>query len=403
MAKRKTLTDTMIRKLKPAAKRLTMPDPEMRGHYIRVTPTGAKSYVAVARDPVKKTEKGHPLQVWTTLGSTDHYSVAEAREQAREVIRRIKDGLDAFEPPPVQPDSFEAVAENWMRRHVQAKRLRSEYEIARILKKHVYPAFGDREFETIKRSDVTRLLDLVEDESGPRQADCVLGVLRGLMNWHAARVDDFVPPIVRGMRRDDPHARKRARILDDDEIRRLWGAADTSGAFGAFVKLALLTAQRRQKIVSMKWADVAIDGTWSIATEAREKGTGGDLVLPEVAIEVIRSQPVISGNPYVFPGRGDGHSNAHHVLKRRIDNEAQLAPWVLHDLRRTSRSLMARANVRRDVAERVLGHVIQGVEGTYDRHEYRDEKADALAKLAGLIALILDPPSENVVPIGTAQ
>ncbi len=392
MAQRQTLTDRMISRLKPGIKRLTLPDPELLGHYIRVTPKGAKSYVAVARIPGGK-------QVWTTLGSTDHYSIAEAREQAREVIRRVKAGLPAFEPPPAKPDSFEAVAENWMQRHVKARGLRSEYEIARILSKHVYPAFGDREFETIKRSDVTALLDMVEDGSGPRQADCVLGVLRGLMNWHAARVDDYVPPIVRGMRRDDPHARKRARILDDDEIRRLWAAADKDGAFGAFVKLALLTAQRRQKIVSMRWEDVTVDGVWNIATEAREKGSGGALVLPEAAIQAIRSQKRIGSNPYVFPGRGDSHSNAHHVLKRRIDKEAKIAPWVIHDLRRTSRSLMARAGVPRDVAERVLGHVIQGVEGTYDRHEYRAEKAAALAKLAGLIAMILDPPGENVMQL----
>ena len=60
---------------------------------------------------------------------------------------------------------------------------------------------------------------------------------------------------------------------------------------------------------------------------------------------------------------------------------------------------MARGGVRPDIAERVMGHVIQGVEGTYDRHSYRAEKADALAKLAGLIAMILEPPGENVVPI----
>jgi hypothetical protein len=62
---------------------------------------------------------------------------------------------------------------------------------------------------------------------------------------------------------------------------------------------------------------------------------------------------------------------------------------------------MARAGVPSATAERVMGHVLPGVEGIYDRHEYRDEKADALAKLAGLIALILDPPGENVVQIGS--
>ena len=60
---------------------------------------------------------------------------------------------------------------------------------------------------------------------------------------------------------------------------------------------------------------------------------------------------------------------------------------------------MARAGVRPDIAERVMGHAITGVEGVYDRHTYRDEKADALKRLAGLIALILDPATDNVTPL----
>ena len=60
---------------------------------------------------------------------------------------------------------------------------------------------------------------------------------------------------------------------------------------------------------------------------------------------------------------------------------------------------MARARVRPDIAEQIMGHAIQGVAGTYNRYDYFDEKADALAALAGLIALILDPPAENVTPL----
>ena len=65
--------------------------------------------------------------------------------------------------------------------------------------------------------------------------------------------------------------------------------------------------------------------------------------------------------------------------------------WVLHDLRRSARSLMSRAGVSADIAERVLGHVISGVRRTYDRFEYLDEKRDALERLAGLIDRILHP------------
>jgi integrase len=73
-------------------------------------------------------------------------------------------------------------------------------------------------------------------------------------------------------------------------------------------------------------------------------------------------------------------------------------PWVLHDLRRSARSLMSRAGVRPDIAERVLGHAMKEVEGTYDRHQYRDEKGHALKALAGLIESIINP-ADNVVRI----
>ena len=185
----------------------------------------------------------------------------------------------------------------------------------------------------------------------------------------------------------------------------LWAAAEDNSTFGAFVRLALLTAQRRQKLAEMRWQDVTIDGAWDIPTEDREKGNGGALVLPEVALDIIRARPRL--NPYVFAGR-DGPFTSFSPGKRALDAKVAkslgepLPPWTIHDLRRTSRSLMARAGVPRDVAERVMGHTLKGVEGIYDRHSYREEKAAALAKLARLIALILDPPGENVVALREA-
>ena len=60
---------------------------------------------------------------------------------------------------------------------------------------------------------------------------------------------------------------------------------------------------------------------------------------------------------------------------------------------------MSRAGVRPDIAERILGHVMGGVEGIYDRHQYDDEKARALTGLAALIEKIVNPPANNVVNI----
>ena len=92
MSRRKSLTDNMVAKLKPGPKRLTVSDPELRAHYIRVTPKGAKSYVVVVRDPT------NDKQVWATIGSAAVMNIAEARVRARAAIQRIRDGLATPRP-----------------------------------------------------------------------------------------------------------------------------------------------------------------------------------------------------------------------------------------------------------------------------------------------------------------
>jgi integrase len=388
---RKTLSDKGVAALKPRAARFTYPDPELRGHYIRVTPNGAKSFVAVTLDP-------HGKQVWATIGPTDRYSIEAARELAREAIKRVHAGLSAFEVPPPKPATFRDVAEQWLTRHVRANGLRSIAQITRHLNAHIYPVWADRVFLDIRRSDVAALLDQVQDNHGARAADYVLSIVRAVMNWFATRNDDYVPPIVRGMQRRSAHAQARARILDDDEIRTIWKQAEANGTFGAIVCMCLLTAQRSRKVAAMKWADISPDGEWTIAVAAREKGTAGALVLPKAALDIIHAQPQLGDNLHVFASRyrnGPFDSFGPAMMKFRA-KLADVPAWTVHDLRRTARSLMSRAGIRPDIAERVMGHAIAGVEGVYDRHTYKDEKADALERLAALLDAIVHP-LDNVV------
>lgn len=391
---RQRLTDHGVKALKPRAGRYAHPDPECVGHYILIQPSGVKTYKACGRTP-------HRKQVWATLGRCDHLSIDEARAKAREAIARIKAGQPAIEPPPPAPASFRAVAESWLQRHVRAKRLRSSDAIEWTLSKYIYPTLADREIGSIRKSDVTMLLDHIEDGHGRHTSDSVLATLSRVLRWHETRVDDYTAPITRGMRKTSMRDTARKRILDDDEIRAVWARAEASGAFGAVVMLLLLTAQRRDKVCSMRWDDVAVDGTWNIPSEEREKGNAGVLVLPEVAIEIIRQQPRIESSPYVFTGRSNGYLSGYSGHKAKLDSGLPpMPPWTLHDLRRTARSLMSRTGVRPDVAERVLGHVQGGVLGTYDRHSYRDEKADALRRLAALITeIVKGSPDKKVVPI----
>ena len=389
-------TDKQVAGLKPRNSKYSVRIKDCPGLYLRVSPTGVKSFTAVARDPYRK-------QIWTTIGGTE-LTVDVAREKARETIRRVKAGLPAVAPPPLKPDSFEAIAGNWYTRHVETKGLRSAGDLRRQLDSYILPAWKGRDFVSIKKSDVARLLDEIEDGHGATQADRVLATVRAIMRWQAARDDFYVCVVTGKLRRAEPKEQRRDRTLDDDEIRLVWDAA--TGTFGGMVKLGLLTGQRRTKVATMIWDDVAVDGRWRITTERREKGNGEILPLPEMALMVIRAQPRVDGNPFVFSGRGDGHFKGHGRAKANLDaavgkaNEGTTLPgWEFHDTRRTARSLLARAGVSTEIAKKVLGHADDAIQATYNRHKYTKERGEALNALAGVMALILNPPAENVRPL----
>lgn len=387
--RRKTFTDTTIANLQRKHKRYIIADPEQRGLYVRVMRQGAHVFVCVARN-------GFGRQVWATLGTTSDLTIDEAREKARSAIRRIRKGETPFPAPKLAPDSVAIVCEAWLERVARKQRYRTVNEKERVIKKYILPYFKGRTFVDIRRSDVTALLDHIEDNHGAFTADYTLSVLRTIATWVSKRDDAYQPPFVRGMARVSAQARARKRILDDAELRAVWAAADSAGAYGALVKLLLLTAQRRGAVLNIKRSDIDLaSGVWNVPQEERAKGVGGELKLPELALDIVRQQPRLVGNDFVFVHRGMNLERA----KTRLDEASGVSGFTLHDLRRTARSLMSRAEVRPDIAERVLGHAIGGVAGVYDRHAYASEKADALRRLAALVGTIINPPVDNVVAL----
>lgn len=384
---RPTLTDLGVAKLKPRDKRFNHPDPNLPGHYVRVTPTGSKSYAAIVRGPTGK-------QALITIGDCATLPIAEARSRARTAMQRVRDGLPAVEP---RAQTFSAVAAEWLTRKAEAEDFRSLSEVRRHLTDRILPRVGDVEVTRIGKAAIAALLDKVQDKNGARSADICLTIIRQILRWHASRVDNFNPPLFVGMKRQSAKKQRRARILDDHEIRRVWAAADQRGAHGAMIKVLLLTAQRLDKVQTMRWDDIDSKGTWKIRTVSeREKPHGGVLQLPPLAMSVLAELPRFSGNPYVFSGR-NGHINP--KSKGAFDKLCGVDGWTRHDLRRSARSLMSRVGVSADIAERVLGHVMAGVRDTYDRHQYLAEKANALQRLADLVADIVKPGPKLVAKL----
>jgi integrase len=400
---KKRLTEEAVKRIQAPAegKQVDYYDAGMPGLILRVNYGGAKVWRALYY--LKRiSADGARLTIPTThkLGRYPVLTLQQARQKAREFLADPDKALAKADA-----GSFRDVAQNFLKRHVEKEKLRSRGEIERCLAVYIYPAFGNRPFREIKRLDVSNLLDVIEDKHGPRMADVVLSIIGRIMNWFASRDNDYSSCIVRGMKRANGNG-GRARILDDNEIRALWIACKSMGQFGAYCRTLLLTGQRRTKVATMRWDDL-VEGAWHIRSEAREKDHGQILRLPKLALDIIESQPHVANSPFVFSGSARGRRQAgprpfcgFGEGKKALDAKLPIAPWVLHDLRRSCRSLLSRAGVRPDIAERILGHSVgTSVEAIYDRHSYTDEKADALLKLSRLVESIITPPPPNVVRI----
>ena len=200
------------------------------------------------------------------------------------------------------------------------------------------------------------------------------------------------------MARVKPGEQRRQRVLDDDEIRTLWRAAEAApSVFGYLVQFLLLTAVRRNEAAGMRCSEVVGDN-WIIP--AQRYKTNLELVIPLSAAgrTMLARVPRIGNSDFVFTTDGKTPISGFSKFKRAFDQACGVTGWTLHDLRRTARSLMSRAGVPSDHAERALGHVIGGIRSTYDRHEFYQEKKHAFAALADQLDHILHP-HDNVIPL----
>ncbi len=265
----------------------------------------------------------------------------------------------------------------------------------RIIADDALPHWRGRLVETITRAEVHDLLDDVIAEDGIARARELRKHLSALFNWAADRGHLAASPIA-GMRRPELGYKARERVLSMDELRRVWDAAGDMGyPFGPAYRLLILTGQRRSEIAEAErpWIDRELR---AIETPASRYKTGVAQVYPlsAPAWAIVEALPHWNAGDCMFSTTGgeraiSGFSKAKELLDEKIaerDAKARaegqdvppMAPWVVHDIRRSVATHLARLGVPQEHVERVLGHVVQGVAGTYNRYSYLDEKRAAL-------------------------
>jgi integrase len=257
------------------------------------------------------------------------------------------------------------------------------------------PAWRGRSIHDIARRDVIALLEQIAADR-PILANRVKAILSKFFGWLCERDVIAASPCV-GVKSPSEEV-VRDRVLSDDEIRRLWAAAEAIGGnAGAYVKLLVLTGQRRSEIAGLRWTEV--DGDVLALPAERMKGKQIHIVpLSAQAATIIAAMPKLDD----FVLGGALRWRFHHV-KRALDAHMSGIPkWVIHDVRRSTASGMARIGIAVPVIEKILAHrsgTFRGIVGTYQRHSFLPEMAAALQRWGDHIEQLVTGVPATVVKL----
>jgi integrase len=326
-----------------------------------------------------------------TLGSYPEIGLADAHVRLADARKLLAQGIDPGERAVAQrkveraAETVAELVEEYLEKWAWPRK-RSATEDERQLRKDVIPAWGTRKAKDITRRDVIALLDRIVDRGSPIAANRALAVIRKLFNWALSR--DIVATSPCAAVKAPGKERRRDRVLNADEVVRLWRALDdpeapVSPAIRLVLKLQLVTAQRKGEVIAAAWSEFDLDErVWTIPAARSKNAMPHRVPLSPLALAVLAQAEAGQGGEWLFPssrtGRPITDEALNHAMRRfrsRLGTASDVTP---HDLRRSAASHMTSIGISRLVVSKILNHAEPGVTAVYDRHSYDREKRAAL-------------------------
>lgn len=385
-------------------------DAKLSGFGVKVTPSGAKSYLVQYRMGGRET----PTRRYTLGKHGAPWTPAKAREEAERILTEVRRGADPQKDKHKRRQeaidlAFDAYAERFLRlygeRSWNAKTLGDAKRFLTGAKSPARMLLDKKPLPKIARSDIAAVLDEVPATS-PGYARNLYACLRKLFSWAVSRGDIDRSPF-EGFQGPRPVA-SRDRVLTDEELCLVWLASEQMEyPFGPFYRLLIATGQRREEVSAIAWQELSKERLeWTLPASRSKNGKSNVVPLNVLATELldrIAGSELWPPKGYVFTTTGESPVSGFSKAKARLDglmlkvpchegdsrlvpsDELAITPWRVHDLRRTFATGMQRLGVRFEVTEAVLNHVSgarSGVAGVYQRHDWKEEKRTALENWA---------------------
>lgn len=416
--KKKRFTDVMVERMRPPkAGRVEIGDAVCPGLLLRVTEHGVKSfsviYKVIGEGGVSST--GRPLkgkQRRITLGQWPTVKVSKAREQAQQIVAASLDGEDPRQERRAHnlnraENTVKNVADRFLKLHAKPN-VKSWKNIDRIMRLHVLPSWKDRSISDVRRGDVHQLLDDLVSNDRAGTAREVRKHLSSMFNWAVDREIVVDNPVFGLTRSDLKNTHEAGRSLSDDEIKAIWaGAKKLSYPFGDMYRLLMLTGQRRNEWAEARLSELNSSKQYLEVPKSRYKGNRDHVVpLPDLTWRIVDGLPSWGDEDdyFLFTTTGgkkpvSGFSRAKSRLDeyaqealRDIQNDpdAKLTRYRVHDFRVTCETRLATLGFNQEVRDAVLGHAKPGLQKTYNKHDYLEEKSLALGAYEKHLMEVID-------------
>ncbi|HER1265287.1 TPA: tyrosine-type recombinase/integrase [Salmonella enterica subsp. enterica serovar 28:e,h:z6] len=350
-----------------------------------------------------------------------HDVTREKQEQKAEALSKIEEEKNALRVSKLAAEYFERqILNRWKHPDILRRRI----------DKDINPSIGKMKVEDVKPRHIDDMLQKIVARGAPTVANDVLRWTRRIFDYgikrHALEIN---PAAAFDITDAGGQEKSRDRSLTRDELIQMFHAMRMAKGFSRenelSIKLILCLAVRKMELCGAQWTEFDLDNAvWHLGNCERfnvktgkleewnpKNGEAIDIPLPPPAIEWLRELHEISGNSrWLLPARKMQHRMIPHIQEStlpvalaKVRREMPDVPdFTIHDFRRTTRTHLAALGVDPVVAERCLNHRIRGVEGIYNRHQYFDERRQALVLWAGLLVALEQGNDYNVTPIKRA-
>jgi integrase len=344
-----------------------------------------------------------------TLGKFADLDLKNARYEAQAKMKQFREGLDPLlAKQRSEQESIKTVNDlfdDWY--PTLLSRLQHPTIPQRIYKKDIAKHIGEFKLAQVSARDIRAIIESINQSGRASIANDALGYCKQLFN-HGIKLDLLANNPASAFTFKDAGGieRSRDRVLSETELKQFFTVVEANEVSFSrdnyLACLLLLTlGVRKSELCEAKWAEFDLEkNVWSLPASRSKTNVGFMIPLTSVVIKWLDELKIRAfRSEYVFPNRRTsktphmGSDTLNRAITKLFGKDTGKAKqphnlmgdmehFTVHDFRRTCRTMLAKQGTQGHVAERYLNHKLKGVEAIYNKHDYFDERKEAMELLA---------------------